>query len=352
MTTTEDIIRCPQSLRTRREERRVQKREAVHKRHSNEVPRLCGQRIRSGLVLIDKPEGITSHAVVSYFKKTLEIKKIGHLGTLDPFASGLLPIMIGGATRLCDEILSSQKHYLFTIQLGVETDTLDCCGIATKHASVPQNLEEKLTLVLPDFIGDIEQVPPVYSALKMQGRPLYEHMRATGTLPVDIETKKRIVRIDTIHVVSVDLELARVTVRVRCGKGTYVRSLARDLAKAIGTVGHCHSLRREFIEPWHVDTALGFQKEHRPSYEEIQKHVWIPEKILPDVPKLVLSEKHTRALLSGNVCFVDSHEIDASLLTKFPCNVFIASQSDEVMYYGTAASVLDGCVKICPRKKI
>ena len=148
-----------------------------------------------GLVLIDKAAEINSHKIVSAMRKILNIDKVGHLGTLDPFATGLLPVLIGGATRLSDEIMDGKKQYLFTISLGTETDTLDYSGRVISDAAVPENFNEKIQENLYQFTGNIEQVPPVYSALKMNGRPLYEYMRATGKLPDSIETKKRIVQI-------------------------------------------------------------------------------------------------------------------------------------------------------------
>jgi len=207
------------------------------------------------LILIDKPAGPTSHAVVSTVKRTLAVDKVGHLGTLDPFASGLLPILVGNTARLADEAMDGQKGYLFTIGLGKETDTLDPTGRVVAEAPLPDKLSAaRIDEALESFRGQIEQVPPVYSALKMNGMPLYEHMRATGKLPVDIESKRRTVTIHSIE--RVDSSCESIALRVVCSKGTYVRSLARDIAKSLGTVGTCIQLRREWVEPWHVDTAL------------------------------------------------------------------------------------------------
>lgn len=140
--------------------------------------------------MIDKPAGVTSHAVVSFVRKALGISRVGHLGTLDPFASGLLPILVGGFTRMSDELMEGDKGYLFTIQFGSETDTLDPQG--TVIASSP--LAETLSLVqiegaLEKLRGKIFQTPPAYSALKHKGRPLYEYMRTQGKLDFDIVEK-------------------------------------------------------------------------------------------------------------------------------------------------------------------
>lgn len=306
-----------------------------------------------GMLLVDKPEGLTSHAVVSYIRKTLHIDKVGHLGTLDPFASGLLPILIGGATRLSDEILSSQKQYLFTIQFGTETDTLDSCGQIVKQEKVPQDFEQKIKNILPNFLGEVEQVPPVYSALKMQGRPLYEYMRAVGKLPHSIETKKRKIQIHSMDFVHADPEKLQITLRTLCGKGTYIRALARDMAQAIGTVGFCSALRREWIDPqWSVSNAVGFLKDSRPSAETITQNLITPEKILPQTPKISLSEKHTKLLSSGNVCIVNRSELAIQKEFALPNSIFVTSQSEEVMYYGSAENLSAETVKICPKKKM
>lgn len=306
-----------------------------------------------GMVLIDKPIGMTSHQVVSAVRKILQMDKVGHLGTLDPFASGLLPILIGGATRLSDEILGSQKQYLFTIKLGIETDTLDLHGQIVNEKSVPVDFEEKIRQVLPQFHGEIEQIPPVYSALKMQGKPLYAYMRAVGQLPCAIETKKRNIQIQKLEIIHSDQDKSEITLRALCGKGTYIRSLARDLAYAIGTVGFCNALRREFLEPdWHVNNAVVFLQENKPSADDLLSNLISPQAILPNIPHFVLSEIHTKFLLSGNVCFVDKTEL---VLEKEPMEssyVFITSKNNEVMYYGTMQDIQNERIKICPKKKM
>ncbi len=180
------------------------------------------------------------------------------MGTLDPFASGLLPILVGGATRLNDSVMDGKKAYSFSVQLGVETDTLDPLGKVLCEAEIPADFGERLSTVLTSFVGCIEQVPPVYSAIKMDGKSLYEHMRSQGSLPRDIESKLRCVDIFELRLLGIRSTNVGVFLDlwVLCGKGTYIRSLARDIAKALGTCGHCSALRREFVEPWKVSEAL------------------------------------------------------------------------------------------------
>jgi tRNA pseudouridine55 synthase len=212
----------------------------------------------ASLLLIDKPEGVTSHAVVALARRVLGEKRIGHLGTLDPFASGLLPLLIGGMTRLSDLLMDGDKSYLFTLSLGTETDTLDPSGQTVATAGVPQGLNSAtLDTVLQKFRGTIEQVPPAYSALKHQGRPLYEYMRTQGQLGFDLNEKKRSVVLHHLidRTASDDYAKGILTLEVVCSKGTYIRSLARDIAHTLGTVGHCARLRRLAVGNFQVSSA-------------------------------------------------------------------------------------------------
>ncbi|NBO38893.1 tRNA pseudouridine(55) synthase TruB [bacterium] len=265
------------------------------------------------LILVDKPEGPTSHNVVAAVKRALKADKVGHLGTLDPFASGLLPILIGNTARLADEAMDGQKGYLFTIGFGAETDTLDPTGRVIAQAPLPDDLSNPaIERVLSAFRGPIEQVPPVYSALKMNGMPLYEHMRATGKLPVDIESKRRQVNIHALEVIHVDnksLEL-----RVVCSKGTYVRSLARDIAKALGSVGTCIKLRRELVEPWNVNDALKFATDAAgriatPDLDALRHALLPPWAVAPKLPRAILPEQHAARFNSGNPLIVPAGEL-------------------------------------------
>jgi tRNA pseudouridine55 synthase len=312
-----------------------------------------------GLVLIDKAAEINSHKIVSAMRKILNIDKVGHLGTLDPFATGLLPVLIGGATRLSDEIMDGKKQYLFTISLGTETDTLDYSGRVINEVAVPEQFNEKIQENLYQFIGNIEQVPPVYSALKMNGRPLYEYMRATGKLPDSIETKKRIIQIEKINIVSFDLKAKLITLRVLCGKGTYVRSLARDISKSIGTVGHCTQLRREYVEPWSVENAIVFSLDSKISSDQIIEKMISPEEMLPNIPKVVLNEEYHKQLSSGNVIFVSADvlegKLDLNSLRNGSSNnkIFVSIQNFEFMFYSDIEYIqVNNVFKIMPKKKI
>jgi tRNA pseudouridine55 synthase len=193
-----------------------------------------------GILLIDKTEGETSHDVVKKVKSALGLKgsKVGHAGTLDPFATGLLITLLGQGTKLSRFIMSEEKVYLGTMRLGVETDTLDCTGSVVRTGIVPELGIEQIREKSRKFVGEIEQSPPVYSAVRYKGTRAYKLARRG----LKMELKKRNVTVYSLNIRSVDLP--DVTMEVRCSSGTYIRSLASDLGKDLGPGGHLTSLRR------------------------------------------------------------------------------------------------------------
>lgn len=203
-----------------------------------------------GILLVDKPGGTTSAGVVRDVKRAHRLKSIGHLGTLDPMATGLLPLCIGEGTKIAQFLGAEEKSYTGTIRLGVATDTLDVEGTVIAEAPVPDDVAARLEAVAASLRGPGEQQPPMYSAVKIAGRKLYEHARAG-------ETVERAARPVTIHELTLEPDPAPATVRfaVRCSKGTYVRVLAEDVARALGTVGTLASLRRTSFGPFQVAEA-------------------------------------------------------------------------------------------------
>jgi tRNA pseudouridine55 synthase len=193
----------------------------------------------NAILLIDKPPGISSAEVVRRVKSRVKPARVGHLGTLDPFATGLLPIMIGEATKLAPFIDGGDKEYAGVIALGVETDTLDRDGAEVRRAEVPTISAEQLAQVTAQFTGSIEQVPPVYSAIKRAGVPLYRlARRGEEVAPPD----KRTVEIKRLHLTYEAPDAIRFV--ATCSPGTYARALARDIGIALGTVAHLDELRR------------------------------------------------------------------------------------------------------------
>jgi tRNA pseudouridine55 synthase len=203
----------------------------------------------TGILLVDKPEGISSAGVIRSLKHRLGKTKAGHLGTLDPFASGLLPLCLGEATKVARYLLLEEKAYEGRIRLGRETDTLDRTGATTATAPVPPVTEADLARVRAEFSGALRQTPPMYSALKRDGVPLY----ALARKGVEVE---RVPRDVTIH--ALDLRLVEpdaIDFVVRCSKGTYVRVLAADIGRSLGTVAHLERLRRSLVGPFRVEDA-------------------------------------------------------------------------------------------------
>ena len=207
-----------------------------------------------GWIILDKPVGLGSTQAVSAVKRILREAggpktKVGHGGTLDPLASGVLPVALGEATKLAGRLLDATKAYEFAIRFGEGTDTLDAEGQVTE-TSDHRPTQEEIDAILPRFTGSIEQTPPAYSALKIDGKPAYERSRAGET----VEMKPRTVTVHELHLV--DSSADQATLSATVSKGTYIRSLARDIATALGTVGHVGMLRRTRAGPFTLDQAI------------------------------------------------------------------------------------------------
>jgi len=196
------------------------------------------KNVVSGVLVLDKPIGLTSHDVVQIIRRGTGIRRAGHTGTLDPRASGVLVVLIGPAVRLSEYVSASDKRYQATIRLGSSTNTYDSEGTVTKAASVDNITEEQFDEILQGFVGEIEQIPPPYSAVKVKGKKAYEMARKGK----EVELEPRIINVYNLEV----LEWAppEVVVDVYCSSGTYVRSLANDLGEALGTGAHLIGLRR------------------------------------------------------------------------------------------------------------
>ncbi len=197
-----------------------------------------------GIVLLDKPEGLSSNAALQRVRRALRAGKAGHTGSLDPLASGLLPICLGQATKACGLLLDADKTYRFRIALGRSTSTGDREGETVETAAVPQFDDAAIRQLAAAFVGESTQVPPMYSALKHAGQRLYRLARAG----VEVERAPRRVRIDRLELLAAGA--GWLEFEVACSKGTYVRSLAEDMARAFGTVGHVESLRRIGLGPF------------------------------------------------------------------------------------------------------
>jgi len=198
----------------------------------------------SGILLLDKPQGLSSNGALQRVRHALGRIKAGHTGSLDPLATGMLPICLGEATKVAGDLLDGRKAYLFTARLGSRTATGDLEGEVVETQPVPDDLRARLEEAAGAFRGPIRQVPPMYSALKRDGEPLYRLARQG----IEVEREARDLVIHALQLLGVDgLDTHW---RVECSKGTYVRVLAEDLARAAGTVAHLSALRREYVEPF------------------------------------------------------------------------------------------------------
>ena len=251
-----------------------------------------------GWLIVDKPVGPGSTQVVSAVKRALKAGsyprvKVGHGGTLDPLASGVLPVALGEATKLCGHMLDSDKVYEFSIGFGAETDTLDAEGRAVATSEFRPSPAE-VEAVLPRFTGAIDQAPPAYSALKIEGKPAYARARA-GEAP---EMKPRRVAIRSLELKGTTADSA--TLAASVSKGTYIRSLARDIARALGTVGHVTMLRRTKAGPFTLDQAIPLDKLAEIASERRLEGLLLPLTAgLDDIPALPVTPDQARLLRNG-----------------------------------------------------
>ncbi len=257
-----------------------------------------------GWIILDKPVGLGSTQAVAAVKRNLRQAglgkvKVGHGGTLDPLASGVLPIALGEATKLCGRMLDASKVYAFTVRFGAETDTLDLEGkVIAESAHRPAPGE--IAAVLPRFTGPIEQVPPVYSALMVDGERAYDRARAGEA----VELKARAVTVHALSLVPArEAEgLAEITLEAHVSKGTYIRSLARDIARALGTVGHVTMLRRLRAGPFALSQAISLDNLNGIGQGAPLENVILPlEAGLVDIPALDLGPEQARAVRQGRV---------------------------------------------------
>jgi len=218
-------------------------------------PRIEFRSDLSGIVVVNKDEGLTSFAVVKALKKIFKVKKVGHTGTLDPFATGVLPVCINKATRFAGLVTDFDKVYRAKIRLGAESDTYDRTGIVTEHHPAKFPTPEELNRALDTFRGKIRQTPPIFSAIKVDGKPLYERARAGESF--DLSQKIREVTVYELKLNSYEPPFVDIT--VRASKGTYLRSIAHDLGKKLGTGGLLESLVREAVGPLLIEKAFSLK---------------------------------------------------------------------------------------------
>lgn len=247
-----------------------------------------------GIFNIYKEKGFTSHDVVAVVRRTIHMKKVGHTGTLDPDAEGVLPVCVGKATKLSDVIMDGRKSYRAMLKLGVTTTTEDASGEVLETKTVDFN-EEKIREVVDSFIGRLEQVPPMYSAVKVNGKKLYELAREGK----EIERKSRTIEVYDIRIRQF-LPPDRVEMDVDCSKGTYIRTLCADIGKALGCGGHMEELLRTATGVFSLENAIRLSElKELAEQEQAEEALLTMEEALKDFPVIKVAENSTKLLYNG-----------------------------------------------------
>ena len=252
------------------------------------------QARRSGILPVEKGPGVTSFQVVAHLRRLLRVSRIGHGGTLDPEATGLLPILVGEATKLTPYLVDLDKEYVATVRLGVTTETQDLSGAVVETRPVPELDAAAVEAALRPFVGTIQQVPPMYSALRRGGRRLYELAREG----VEVEREPRAV---TIHSILLErLSLPDFVIRVRCGKGTYIRALAADIGARLGSGGTLAALVRTRVGPYALEQAVPWSllREAR-SGAQFWARVLPPDSALGHLPAVSVEDEEARRFGHG-----------------------------------------------------
>ncbi len=244
-----------------------------------------------GLILINKQKGFTSHDVVNVIRKKLNTKKVGHTGTLDPNATGVLPILVGKATKISKYLMEHDKTYIATIKLGEKTDTGDSEGQVIEEKSIPADLKkEDINNALQNFFGKQKQVPPMYSAIKINGKKLYEYAREGK------EVKLEAREIEIYKIELLEYQNNKIKFEVECSKGTYIRTLCEDIAKKLGTVGYMEELQRTKVNNFRIEDSILLDDI---TLENAEKNMIKIEEVFKEKETIELDNKKLELFLNG-----------------------------------------------------
>ena len=255
-----------------------------------------------GIILINKQKDCTSHDVVNKIKHMFN-EKVGHTGTLDPNATGLLPILIGQGTKLSYYLINHDKEYEVTLQLGIKTDTADGEGKVVEEQNVDKEVleEENVVNVLKSFIGKQLQTPPIYSAIKLNGKKLYEYARKN----IQVDVKPREIEVYDISITHINAEKNELQFTVKCSKGTYIRSLCEDIAKKMGTIGYMKELNRTKVGIFDIKNSITIEEleDNKDNETYLKEHIISIEdlfiELYGDENKVMLSERKIELFLNG-----------------------------------------------------
>ena len=247
-----------------------------------------------GIILVNKEKDFTSHDVVSIVKKITE-SKVGHTGTLDPNATGVLPLLIGNATKISKYLINHDKEYEAVIQLGKKTTTADIEGEVIEEKEVPEKIYIECENILKSFIGKQKQTPPAYSAIKVNGKKLYSYAREG----IKIEIEPRNIEIYNIELMNINKEEKQISFRVSCSKGTYIRSLCEDIADKLGAVGYMKDLKRTKVGDFEIKEAITIDELKEKFEKNDFSDVITIENIFKDMPEIELNENNIKQYLNG-----------------------------------------------------
>lgn len=251
-----------------------------------------------GIVIINKPKGCTSHDIVYKIKKIFN-QKVGHTGTLDPNATGVLPILVGKGTALSQYLINHDKKYIATLKLGIKTDTADVEGNIIEEVSVDNNIfdNEKLENVLKSMLGKQKQKPPMYSAIKMNGKKLYEYARSGK----NVDIPEREIEIYDLKLLHFDAENKSITFEVYCSKGTYVRTVCEKFAEKLGTIGYMQDLHRTMVGDFLIENSITIEelKENCENIDFLQNKFISIEKFFENAIQIKLNNKKLELFLNG-----------------------------------------------------
>ena len=291
----------------------------------------------NGILLLDKPIGLTSNAALQTVKRLFKASKAGHTGNLDPLATGLLPICFGEATKISSFLLDSDKHYIGTCKLGVRTSTADTEGKVLETRPVGKLTEQRVKEVLHQFIGQVEQIPPMHSAVKVNGTPLYKLAREGK----EIERKSR--RVTIYEITLLRLEGDELEIELHCSKGTYVRTLAEEIGEALGCGAHLSALRRTASGPFELEHAVSLPElEHLADsgFEELDDLLLPIEDALSDWPMVNMSKNTAYYLQQGQ----------AVQVPKSPTTGWVRLHPDDGKFLGIGQILEDG--RVAPKRLI
>ena len=252
-----------------------------------------------GIIIINKTKGCTSHDIVYKIKKMLN-EKVGHTGTLDPMAEGVLPILVGKGTLASKYLINHDKKYIVELQLGTKTDTADGEGRIVKQQPVNKEIltTKNIEKILQSFVGKQEQIPPIYSAIKINGKKLYEYARKGQ----EIELKPRKIEIYNIKLINYSVEEKQIKFEVFCGKGTYIRSLCEDIAIKFGTVGYMKSLKRIQVGDFKIEDSITIEELNniiQKNELDKTKTIITLEKLFEKIPSIKLDNRKLELFLNG-----------------------------------------------------